>query len=48
MKKRVLRKLREISENLLGKEETEKIISETVKEVIEETKPKRKQRKKRG
>ena len=41
MKKRVLRKLREISEEVLGKKETKKIINEAIKEVIEETKPKK-------
>ncbi len=41
MKKRVLRKLREMAEDILGKEETNKIIEESVKEVLEETKPKK-------
>lgn len=39
MKKRVFRKLRALSEKILGKEETNKIIEDTVKEVLEETKP---------
>lgn len=43
MKKAVLRKLREISEKVLGEEETNKIIDDTVKEVLEETKPKKKE-----
>lgn len=46
MKKKVLRKLREISEEVIGKEETEKIIDETIKDVLEETKPKKKTTKK--
>ena len=41
MKKRVLRKLREMAEDILGKEETNKIIEESVKEVLEEKKPKK-------
>lgn len=45
MKKAMLRKLREISEQVLGKEETDKIIEETVKEVLEETKPRKKKKK---
>ena len=42
MKKKLFRALRNLSEEILGKEETDKIINETVKEVLEETKPKRK------
>lgn len=42
MKKRVLRKLREISEEVLGKEKTDEIIEETIKEVLKDTKPKKK------
>lgn len=45
MKKKVLRKLREMAEEVLGKEETNKIIEESVKEVLEETKPKKKTKK---
>lgn len=41
MKKSVLRKLREVSEEVIGKEETNKIINKTLKEVLEETKPKK-------
>lgn len=41
VKLRALLKLREMSEKVLGKEETDRIIDETVKEVLEETKPKR-------
>ena len=48
MKKALFRKLRTISENILGKEETDKIIKETaektVKEFLEETKPKKKKK----
>lgn len=43
MKKRVFRKLRALANEILGKEETNKIIKETVKEVLEE-KPKRKKK----
>lgn len=42
MKKKMLRKLREISEEVLGKDKTDEIIKETVKEVLNETKPKKK------
>ena len=42
MKKAVLRKLIEMSEKVIGKEETDKIIDETVKETLEEIKPKKK------
>lgn len=45
MKKSVLRKLRQISEEVLGKEETDRIIKNTVEKVIEETKPKKKTKK---
>ena len=44
MKKKMLRKLREASNNIIGDEETNKIIEETVKEVLEETKPKKKRK----
>lgn len=44
MKKKMLRKLREVSNNIIGEEETNKIIEETVKEVLEETKPKKKRK----
>lgn len=46
MKKWLLRKLREESEKVLGKEKTEEIINETVKNVLNETKPKKTTRKK--
>lgn len=42
MKKAVLRKLREISEKVLGEEKTNKIINDTVKKVLDETAPKKK------
>lgn len=45
MKKTILRKLRTMSEQFLGKEETDKIINETVTKVLEETKPKNKSKK---
>ena len=40
MKKAILRKLREKCEKVLGKEKTDKIIEDTVKKVLDETKPK--------
>ena len=40
MKKKLIRKLRQLANEILGEEETNKIIAETVKEVLEETKPK--------
>lgn len=45
MKKKMLRKLREICNDIIGEEETSKIIEDTVKEVLEETKPKTKKKK---
>lgn len=45
MKKAMLRKLRTMSEQFMGKEETDKIIDETVKKVLEKTKPKKKSKK---
>lgn len=47
MKKKVLRKLREICEDVIGEEETNKLINEAVNEVLEETKPKPKTEKKK-
>lgn len=41
MKKRMLRKLREMSEQVLGEEKTNEIINDTVKKVLKETKPKK-------
>ena len=41
----MLRKLRETSNELIGEEETNKIITETIEEVLEETKPKKKNKK---
>lgn len=43
MKKRVFRKLRALANEVLGKEETDKIIEDTVKEVLED-KPKKKKK----
>lgn len=48
MKKAVLRKLRAMSENIIGEEETNKIIEETVQEVLKETKPKKTTKKKKS
>ena len=45
MKKKMLRKLRETCNELIGAEETNKIITETIEEVLEETKPKKKTKK---
>lgn len=42
MKKALLRKLIELSNQAVGEKETNKIIKETVKETLEEIKPKRK------
>ena len=41
MKKAMLRKLRAMSEEIIGKEETNKILDETISEILEETKPKK-------
>ena len=48
MKKAMLRKLRAISNEVLGEEKTNQIIEETVKELLEETAPKRKSKKKKS
>lgn len=45
MKKKMLRKLRKISNDIIGEEKTNKIIEDTIKEVLEETKPKTKKKK---
>lgn len=45
MKKKLLRKLRAISNEVVGEKETNKIIEDTIKEVLEETKPKKKKEK---
>nr|DAU99332.1 MAG TPA: hypothetical protein [Caudoviricetes sp.] len=45
MKKKMLRKLRETCNELIREEETNKIITETIEEVLEETKPKKKTKK---
>lgn len=44
MKKAVFRKLRALANEVIGEKETEKIIKDTVKEVLEETKPKKKKK----
>ena len=41
----MLRKLRENCNELIEEEETNKIITETIEEVLEETKPKKKTKK---
>lgn len=45
MKKAMLRKIRQMSEEVLGEEKTNEIIEETIQEVIKETKPKKKTKK---
>ena len=40
----MLRKLRETCNELIGEEETNKIITETIEEVLEETRPKKKRK----
>ena len=42
MKKKMLRKLREICNDVIGEKETNKIIEDEVNKVLEETKPKKK------
>lgn len=44
MKKLILRKLRKLSDEIIGEKETDKIIKEAVKEVIKEIKPKPKKK----
>ena len=44
MKKSMLRKLRQISNELIGEEETNKIIQDEIKKVLEDTKPKKKKK----
>ena len=45
MKKKMLRKLREICNDVIGEKETNKIIEDVVNKVLEETKPKKKTKK---
>lgn len=45
MKKAMLRKIRQMSEEVLGEEKTNEIIDKTIQEVIKETKPKKKTKK---
>lgn len=47
MKKAMLRKLRAMSNEVLGEEKTNQIIEETVKKVLEDTKPKKKKARKK-
>ena len=42
MKKKVFRKLREICNDIIGEEETNRIIENEIKKVLKETKPKSK------
>jgi len=45
MKKAMLRKMRQISNELIGEEEINKIIQEEIEKVLEETKPKPRKKK---
>lgn len=45
MKKAMLRKIRQMSEEVLGEEKTNEIIDKTIQKVIKETKPKKKTKK---
>ena len=45
MKKKMLRKLREICNDVIGEKETNKIIEDEVNKVLEETRPKKKRKK---
>lgn len=45
MKKKVLRKLRGLCNEVIGEQETNQIIEETVKKVLDETKLKKKSKK---
>lgn len=45
MKKAMLRKLRQISNELIGEEETNKIIQEEIEKILEETNPKPRKKK---
>ena len=44
MKKKMLRKLREIWNDVIGEKETNKIIEDEVNKVLEETRPKKKRK----
>lgn len=48
MKKAMLRRLRAMSNEVLGEEKTNEIIEETVRKVLEETTPKKKTKKKKS
>ena len=45
MKKKMLRKLREVCNDVVDEKETNKIIEDEVNKVLEETKPKKKTKK---
>ena len=47
MKKAMLRKLRAMSNKVLGEEKTNQIIEETIKKILEDTKPKNKKGRKK-
>jgi len=44
MKKKMLRKLRKICNDVIGEKETNKIIEDEVNKVLEETRPKKKRK----
>lgn len=44
MKKKLLRKLREICNDVIGEKETNKIIEDEINKVLEETRPKKKRK----
>lgn len=44
MKKKILRKLREICNDVIGEKETNKIIEDEINKVLEETRPKKKRK----
>lgn len=44
MKKKMLRKLREICNDVIGEKETNKIIEDEINKVLEETRPKKKRK----
>lgn len=48
MKKAMLRKLRAMSDKILGEEKTNQIIEETVRKVLDETTPKKRDKKKKS
>lgn len=48
MKKKLFRELRALANEVLGKEETDKIIEETVKEVLEDVKEEKPKKRKKA